>query len=187
MEKSPKVGVQKRRGKGSGFAFRPSRSFIYFSLRTKRRHGEDEMDVDADEEEEGSGNSDADENGPNMSVDGDTAETPAANKKKSKKSKNKGKPRQSQVDLAALSTEQAAVAALDHKEVILLTMQKKYCAEALDFIRQIRTAMETMAQLLGSTHKPEVLEAMEFFRVAHEYRLEEAKVRRVVLYTASVL
>ena len=35
---------------------------------------------------------------------------------------------------------------------------------------------EIMCQLLGSTNKAEVLEAMEFFRVAWEYQFDSAEV-----------
>jgi hypothetical protein len=35
---------------------------------------------------------------------------------------------------------------------------------------------EIMSQLLGSTNKAEVLESMEFFRVAWEYQFDSAEV-----------
>lgn len=35
-----------------------------------------------------------------------------------------------------------------------------------------------MSQLLGSTNKAEVLEAMEFFRVAWEYQFDSAEVSK---------
>ena len=38
---------------------------------------------------------------------------------------------------------------------------------------------EIMCQLLGSTNKAEVLESMEFFRIAWEYQFDGAEVRRV--------
>jgi condensin complex subunit 1 len=36
-----------------------------------------------------------------------------------------------------------------------------------------------MCQLLGSTNKAEVLESMEFFRIAWEYQFDGAEVRLV--------
>ena len=38
---------------------------------------------------------------------------------------------------------------------------------------------EIMCQLLGSTNKAEVLESMEFFRIAWEYQFDGAEVRLV--------
>jgi condensin complex subunit 1 len=101
-------------------------------------------------------------------------------KKKSKKAKKEAssrtQPRKSELDMAALSNEQAALAALEGNQILHLRLRKKYYVEALNFIRQIEGAMEIMAQLLGSTNKAEVLEAMEFFRVAYEYQFESAEV-----------
>jgi condensin complex subunit 1 len=101
-------------------------------------------------------------------------------KKKSKKAKKEAssrtQPRKSELDMAALSNEQAALAALEGNQILHLRLRKKYYVEALNFIRQIEGAMEIIAQLLGSTNKAEVLEAMEFFRVAYEYQFESAEV-----------
>lgn len=136
------------------------------------------MDVDgeADElEDNDEGNdegNDTEEGEPPMSVDGEEND---ASKEKSKKRSKLG-PRKSQLDVAALSSEQEALAALQTDEILHLRLRKKYCVEALNFIRQIEGAMETMCNLLGSTNKPEVLEAMEFFRVAHEYKFSTAMV-----------
>jgi len=57
-----------------------------------------------------------------------------------------------------------------------LKLRKRYYAEALDFIRWLEQGSETLGELLGSTHKTEVLEAMEFFRVSYEYGMESAQV-----------
>ncbi|KAG6903944.1 hypothetical protein DXG01_013729, partial [Tephrocybe rancida] len=59
---------------------------------------------------------------------------------------------------------------------ILQLRLKKYYTEALNFIRQIEGAMEIMGELLGSTHKAEVLEAIDFFGITHEYHFESAKI-----------
>lgn len=92
------------------------------------------------------------------------------------KKKKKKKSRKSQMALAALTDEQVALAALQSSQMLHLKLRKRYYAEALSFIRQLESAMETVGQLLGSTNKAEVLEAMEFFRVAHEYQFAGAEV-----------
>jgi condensin complex subunit 1 len=132
------------------------------------------MDVDGEDDPgEGDEEHDTEEDEPSMSIDGEDNDAP---KKKTKKKSSKLGPRKSQLDVAALSSEQEALAALQTDEILHLRLRKKYYVEALNFIRQIEGAMETMCNLLGSTNKPEVLEAMEFFRVAHEYKFSTAMV-----------
>ncbi|KAH8113838.1 non-SMC mitotic condensation complex subunit 1-domain-containing protein [Phellopilus nigrolimitatus] len=94
----------------------------------------------------------------------------ATAKKDRKKKKSKKKARKSQLDISALTDEQVALAALESSQILNLKLRKRYYAEALNFIRQIEGAMEIIGQLLGSTNKAEVLESIEFFRVAHEYQ-----------------
>lgn len=139
-------------------------------------HEDDDDDKEGeDEEDEGA---DTEEDEPAMSIDGDSNQgTPR--KKKSKKKRSKLGQRKSQINVAAVASEQTALAELDTNLVLRLRLQKRYYVEALNFMRQIEGAMDIMEQLLGSTSKPEVLEAMEFFRVAYEYRFESAKVRRL--------
>lgn len=90
--------------------------------------------------------------------------------------------RKSELDMAALTDEQAALAALESNQLLHLRLRKRYYSEALNFIRQVEDASTTTLQLLGSTHKPEVLESMEFFRVAHEYQLDSAQVSLEALF-----
>ncbi|KAG6829705.1 hypothetical protein H0H92_003740 [Tricholoma furcatifolium] len=135
----------------------------------KRSKNGDEMDVDSEEDDQGG---DTEEDEPSMDVDGEeNDETPRKAKKPSKLA-----PRKSQLDVAALSNEQEVLAAYESEEILLLRLKKRYYAEALTFIREIESSMEIMGELLGSTHKAEVLEAIDFFRVAHEYHFESAKV-----------
>ncbi|KAG6900284.1 hypothetical protein C0993_000472 [Termitomyces sp. T159_Od127] len=148
------------------------------SKKKKRSKGDDEMDVD-EEDEEGEAGGDAqgddtEEDEPSMAVDDDDGEQQTPQKKTKKHSKLA--PRKSQLDIAALSSEQEALAALETDKLLQLRLKKKYYGEALNFIRQIEGAMETMCDLLGSTHKAEVIEAIEFFRVSHEYHFESAKI-----------
>jgi condensin complex subunit 1 len=92
--------------------------------------------------------------------------------KKKKKSKKAKKRRKSELNMVALANEQAALAELEGNEILQLRLRKKYYVEALTFIRLVEGAMEAIGQLLGSTNKAEVLEAMEFFRTAYEYQLD---------------
>lgn len=144
-----------------------------------RSKGDDEMDVDEEGEEGAAGEEDTqggdtEEDESMMAVDEENGEQPTPRKKTQKRSKIA--PRKSQLDIAALSSEQEALAALETDKLLQLRLKKKYYGEALNFIRQIEGAMETMCDLLGSTHKAEVIEAIEFFRVSHEYHFESAKV-----------
>ncbi|EIW67908.1 hypothetical protein TREMEDRAFT_32861 [Tremella mesenterica DSM 1558] len=81
------------------------------------------------------------------------------------------KPRKSQIDIAAVEAEQSA---LDPNLILQLRLTKKYYSDALRFINQIESAVPTLCQLLVSTSKSEVLEAMKFFRIAYEYNISSA-------------
>lgn len=119
------------------------------------------------------------EDGPEAGDDGDTemadgtSSQPGSPRNETKKAKKKS--RKSQIDMAALTDEQAALAALESNQILHLKLRKKYYAEALNFIKQIEDAMDQLGELLGSTSKLEVLEAMEFFRVAFEYQFDGAE------------
>lgn len=129
------------------------------------RRAEDEMDVDEEGEDE------------DASMDEDAeGGTPRPKKGPKGERKVKSKGRKSEMDIAALTNEQAALAALESNQILHLRLRKRYYAEGLNFIRQIENAMEMLSQLLGSTNKAEVLEAMEFFRVAYEYQFDSAEV-----------
>ncbi|RIA97299.1 condensin complex subunit 1 [Glomus cerebriforme] len=60
------------------------------------------------------------------------------------------------------------------EELMKLHMTKRYYADAIRFIHQIDTAIPTICQLLGSTTKSEVIEAIEFFETAQLYKIEKA-------------
>lgn len=78
---------------------------------------------------------------------------------------------------ADMEEQQQALAQLDTEEAKSLRMEKQYCFHAIKFITYLEQAMEVACQLLGSTHKTEVLESMEFFQVAHEKEMQGAQVR----------
>ena len=107
--------------------------------------------------------------------DVDMEDGDATPKSKSKRDRST-KRRKSELNIEALTSEQDALAALDGNQMLSLKLRKKYYSEALNFIQQIENAIPIASQLLGSTHKSEVLEAMEFFRIIHEYKFEGAEV-----------
>ena len=132
---------------------------------------EDEVDsiMDEDEDEDEPEPSEAGEEEHTEEVDGEEGSTP--------KPKGKKSGRKSELDnMAALTDEQAALAALESNQLLHLRLRKRYYSEALNFIRQVEEATQQILRLLGSTHKSEVLESMEFFKVAHEYQLDSAEV-----------
>ena len=53
-------------------------------------------------------------------------------------------------------------------------LRKKYCLDALEFIRHVEEGMKTVQRLLASKSTQEALEAMEFFRIAYEYKFDGA-------------
>ena len=90
----------------------------------------------------------------------------------------KKKPRKSeQLNLNALSQEQLMVAEMEGSKIQQLKLKRKYYCDALELIRWLDGAAPDLCNLLGSTSKAEVLEAMEYFRIALEYRLDTAPVR----------
>ncbi|PWN22040.1 ARM repeat-containing protein [Microstroma glucosiphilum] len=63
-----------------------------------------------------------------------------------------------------------------------LRLTYRYYADALSFIESLSTSMPTLEELLFSSNKGEALEAMDFFRIAAEYKLPGAEqgMRRMV-------
>lgn len=100
----------------------------------------------------------------------------SGHKKGKKKARSKRRSEKHGLDISAMTNEQAALAALESNHLLQLKLRKRYYTEAMSFIRMIESAMEVVTQLLGSKNKPEVLEAMEFFKVAHDYELANAEV-----------
>ena len=139
--------------------------------------GEEDNDDNETEEDDNDNDDDDDEAGLYLDDDDAGAGEQGGTKKKVKSKKNK----KSKKGLSRRKSElnmQAALAELEGSEVLRLRLQKKYYAEALTFIRLVEGAMEVIGQLLGSTNKAEVLEAMDFFRTAYEYQLDGVAVRR---------
>lgn len=133
------------------------------------------MDTDGDGDSERTRGDDTEEEdeASQMSVDEENDDTTPT---KSRSKTNKLQPRKSLLDVNALNQEQATLAQYDEQEITKMRLQKKFCRDALTFIDEVESAMEPMCKLLGSTNKAEVLEVMDFFKVAHEYQFESAKV-----------
>ncbi|WVQ81007.1 hypothetical protein IAT38_003114 [Cryptococcus sp. DSM 104549] len=126
------------------------------------KEGEDEEAVVEEEDVEQEGEKDGEEDGEGA-ADGESTPRP--------KKTQERKPRKSQLDVSGLQSEQTS---LDPTLINTLRLTKKYYADALRFINQIESAIPTLCQLLVSTTKTEVLEAMRFFRVAYEYDITSA-------------
>ena len=91
-------------------------------------------------------------------------------------SKAKRKVRKSDgIDLAAVSQEQV-LATLDQNELVALRLKKRYYSDALTFIALLEQAMPTVSDLLASKVKSEVLESMDFFCTAYDYKIEQARI-----------
>lgn len=78
-------------------------------------------------------------------------------------------------DLDAIAKEQIT-AAKDGQAIQHLRLTKKYFFDAISFIKLIQSSIPALSELLVSTSKAEVLESMQFFRVAHIYELPSAEV-----------
>lgn len=149
----------------------------------KKKRAEEDMDVDAnaeegeEEQEEDEDGGDGDEDADMEGDEGGEGEgEPRRKKSKSKRRKS----RKSELNIAGLNDAEA-VEALQGEEYTQLKLKKRYYAEGLNFIRQVETSMKIIEDLLASKSKAEVLEAMDFFRVAHEYQFDGADVRSAVL------
>ncbi|KAJ1311862.1 hypothetical protein OPQ81_010322 [Rhizoctonia solani] len=112
-----------------------------------------EMEVDDEEEGE---------------EEGDEEEGEEGRKKKNKKVKSE-KPSAPALDLAGITEEQ-----LQGNDGARLRLTKRYYADALNFIQHVELAMESVEELLTSTYRSETLEAIEFFRVCHDYEIKAA-------------
>lgn len=138
------------------------------------------MDVDGEEDDETGAVDSEDEADEDVDMEGVEEEDQASQKKRKAKAKAK-KPRKSELNLEALQNEAVAVAALQSDQLQQTRLKRKYYAECLTFIRQIEGGTKIIEMLLASNSKPEVLEAIDFFRVIHEYQLDGAEVGAYVL------
>ncbi|KAF9438398.1 Condensin complex subunit [Entomortierella beljakovae] len=82
----------------------------------------------------------------------------------------------------ALPTDEELIALQSSKEYVTKTLQQRYYADAIRFIHLIHRAVPVMCELLASTMKLEVIEAMEFFVTIHRYKVRVASegIRKMV-------
>jgi condensin complex subunit 1 len=114
----------------------------------KRVKLEDGMDVDEDEEDEDEEEEDA-EMEQELSSEAGEPQTPKPKRKgKASKKTKKKKHRKSELNMEALTNEQAALAALESNQMLHLRLRKKYYAEGLNFIRQVEGAMYVFIVIL---------------------------------------
>ena len=69
-----------------------------------------------------------------------------------------------------------AFARLDQDQITKLRLTKRYYSDALTFISELEKAVPQIERLLASKVRSEVLESMDFFKVAYEYKIESAEV-----------
>ncbi|ORY92830.1 non-SMC mitotic condensation complex subunit 1-domain-containing protein [Leucosporidium creatinivorum] len=151
------------------------------AMREARELMEDPVEEEA--EGEGEGEDEDKENEPTEEDEGedsdgsDLAATPKKrhprNSTGGAKSRASRGPRPSALDLAGADQSQL-LAQVDQDTLTRLRLTKKYYADAIAFIEQLTRGMDVVEDLLASTVKGEVLEAMEFFKVASQYKIEAA-------------
>jgi condensin complex subunit 1 len=124
---------------------------------------EEEDEAEADEEDE----DEAEEDEEDASEDGDGAPQTTKKRRTTKVKKEK----------AAAAVVPPTGEGVDPRLLGSARMFVKYHEDALRLIRQIEGAIPKINELLVSTGRAEVLEAMDFFKIAWEYRFESAKVR----------
>ncbi|ORY02109.1 hypothetical protein K493DRAFT_387433 [Basidiobolus meristosporus CBS 931.73] len=56
-------------------------------------------------------------------------------------------------------------------QMVQLQLKQRYYTDALQFIDRIHQAIPILCQLLGSTSKAEIMEAIDFFVTAHRYKV----------------
>ncbi|KAF9345500.1 Condensin complex subunit [Mortierella sp. AD094] len=82
----------------------------------------------------------------------------------------------------ALPTDEELLELQSSKEYVTKTLQQRYYADAIRFIHLLHRAVPVMCELLASTMKLEVIEAMEFFVTIHRYKVRVANegIRKMV-------
>ncbi|KAF9352012.1 Condensin complex subunit [Mortierella sp. NVP85] len=85
-------------------------------------------------------------------------------------------------DDISLPTDEELLELQSSKEYVTKTLQQRYYADAIRFVHLIHRAVPVMCQLIASTMKLEVIEAMEFFVTIHRYKVRVASegIRKMV-------
>ncbi|KAK4048019.1 condensin complex non-SMC subunit Cnd1 [Microbotryomycetes sp. JL201] len=84
------------------------------------------------------------------------------------------KPRKSGIEIAA-ADQSVALNQVDQETLTRLRLTRKYYVDAISFVNLLDKAVDVVVDLLASTVKSEVLEAVEFFKVASQYKVESAE------------
>ena len=152
---------------------------MIFISRHQREDLKNAMDIDIEENDDDEVDSIMDEDEPEPSeAEGEHTGEVDGDEKEGTNQTSKGKKSgcKSELNMAVLTDKQATLMALESNQLLHLCLHKWCYSEALNFICQVEEAAQIIFQLLGSMHKSEVLELMEFFRVANEYQLDSAEV-----------
>ena len=72
--------------------------------------------------------------------------------------------------------ENAVLSQASNEAMVKAKLLKRYYEDAIQFVQQIQGAIPSMCELLSSTTKAEVIEAMDFFVHLHHYNMESAEV-----------
>ncbi|KAI9242455.1 MAG: armadillo-type protein [Podila humilis] len=82
----------------------------------------------------------------------------------------------------SLPTDEELLELQASKEYVTKTLQQRYYADAIRFIHLIHRAVPVMCELLASTAKLEVVEAMDFFVTIHRYKVRASSdgIRKMV-------
>lgn len=86
------------------------------------------------------------------------------------------KPSQMTDEQKIAAIRKAQEAAATSEAIGKLSLTRRYYVEAIKFIEILHGAVNIICQLLGSKNKSEVIEAMDFFVIAHAYKIEKAGV-----------
>lgn len=141
-----------------------------------------ESDEDEEEEDEDEDEEDEEEDKENQPVDDEDMDGEASPWKKKKSSAVKKVKKEKPAPKEVASTTGGGEA-VDPRLLGSARMFVKYHEDALKLIRQVEGAIPKINELLVSTGRAEVLEAMDFFKIAWEYRFESAKVSCLLLLT----
>ncbi|SGY44625.1 BQ5605_C001g00183 [Microbotryum silenes-dioicae] len=137
-------------------------------------------DSDDEQENENEEHQQAGEEGEEASGDDDGESSdsdgpPKPRKEKLAKEVVRARPRKSDGIDPAAADQTEILQRVDEDTLTRLRLTKRYYSDAITFIEQLDRAMDTVADLLASTVKSEVLEAMEFFKTASQYKVETAE------------
>ncbi|GAA5921285.1 hypothetical protein JCM6882_009649, partial [Rhodosporidiobolus microsporus] len=106
--------------------------------------------------------------------DSDMDGTPKKRPPRASTAPRKSAPRKSVHELASAS-QSARLATVSPDALQKLRLTKQYYDDAIGFVELVEAALETVTELLASSVKSEVLEAMEVCKTAKEYRVEAAE------------